>query len=1083
MMTTLIPRLCNRILSILLFASISFNLSANDNKAAATLLNHNEGCSANAAYTSIGATGDESAGACWVNGPNYNRWFKFVATTTDVQIDVKVGGSEGTMRYVFASLWTDGGTELACKKYVNATSDVELHYTGLTVSETYFISVDNYNGSIYQGTFTLCVANAITNNDHKPGATTLSDLDDFCSANQAYTTIGGTADESAGSCWFNGPNYNRWFKFTATDEAIKVTLKTGGSKGTMRYPFLTLWDNTLTEIDCDVYTSIHDNLEVLSVTLTPGNDYFISVDNYFGANYAGTFTLCITDDVGYDYKVSAETIAHNAGCSSNGQYSTEFGTPDESKGACADNGPNYNHWFKFTATTTDVEIELRTGGAEGTLRYPFLSLWTAGGTELACKRYSEPYDDMKIQHAGLTVSNDYYISVDNYFGVNYKGSFTLCIDDNITYDSDNQLGATVLAHNVGCSANGAYTTVGGTADQSAGSCWVEGPNYNKWFKFTATSTSAHINLKVGGAEGSMRYPYLALWDNTLTQLNCVSYNTPTEDLEIINESLTVSNDYYISVDNYSGAQYWGTFTLCLDDAIAFNNDHKDGAQVLTDFSDWCSPLATYTTFDGSADDAAASCWYNGPNYNKWYKFTAPSTGISIKVKTGGSYGNMRYAFVGLWDNASTQIACDVYSSPYDSVEILATNLIQGNDYYIAVDNYFGKNYKGSFTLCIDELSNDYVAGAVTLAHNAGCSALDAYSNANASADESKGSCWDNGPNENVWFKFVATTTEVHAILKMDDGVNDLEYPYIALYDDNLTELDCKRYYDEDDSIEILYEGLTVSETYYIAVDNFDNVNYPGNFGICLFDNITWTYDYYQGAIEFTDLNDFCSTDAAYTSFGASADQAKGSCWDHGPTYNRWFKFTATTTEIEITMKTGGSEGSLRYPFLALWDDGLTELSCARFTGPNSDITIQNSSLSIGNTYYISADHWFDSDYCCTFSMCISDDIVPKHGFEPGHVWENQEPDAVLNDRSIVLYPNPTQDQVFLQYRSFRKLAAEIDLVVHDIYGKELFRQTGTTVQPDDQLKIDLNGIAAGIYFMVITSANRDEQVVKKLVVQ
>ncbi|MBK9391773.1 MAG: hypothetical protein IPN68_16875 [Bacteroidetes bacterium] len=76
------------------------------------------------------------------------------------------------------------------------------------------------------------------------------------------------------------------------------------------------------------------------------------------------------------------------------------------------------------------------------------------------------------------------------------------------------------------------------------------------------------------------------------------------------------------------------------------------------------------------------------------------------------------------------------------------------------------------------------------------------------------------------------------------------------------------------------------------------------------------------------INNWCSSNAAYTTVGASADKNKGTCWANGPNYNRWFKFQATSTNLaSIKLKTGGAEGTLQHPFMALWEsDGITQIA-------------------------------------------------------------------------------------------------------------------------------------------------------------
>jgi len=135
------------LIGVLTLLSISaFAQPANDNFAAATnvtsLINT---CSADAAYTTLNATADQSKGSCWTNGPNNNVWFKFTATATQyIKVQVKTGGSEGTLQNSFVALWNSSLTELNCQNYQSATADIETDYYGLTAGQTYYISVDNF---------------------------------------------------------------------------------------------------------------------------------------------------------------------------------------------------------------------------------------------------------------------------------------------------------------------------------------------------------------------------------------------------------------------------------------------------------------------------------------------------------------------------------------------------------------------------------------------------------------------------------------------------------------------------------------------------------------------------------------------------------------------------------------------------------------------------------------------------------------------------------------------------------------------------------------------------------------------------
>jgi Zn ribbon nucleic-acid-binding protein len=683
---------------------------ANDNFASATLISHtSNNCSADAQYTTIGATSDGIKGSCWENGANYDVWFKFVATTTSVTLDLKVNGTEGTMRHPNMALWeSDGTTEISCVRRLDANTDVQISQDGLVIGNTYYVSVDNYVGLSYQGTFTLCIDDQATY-DQQVGAITIVHTSNNCSADAAYSTIHATADGLKGSCWENGPNYTRWFKFVATSANVTLDLKVDGAEGTMRHPNMALWESDgITELNCVRRIDADTDVQISHAGLVVGNTYYVTVDNYVGLNYRGTFTLCIDDQVTYDQQAGAITLVHTSNnCSADAAYSTIYATADGLKGSCWENGPNYTRWFKFVATSANVTLDLKVDGTEGTMRHPNMALWESDGiTELNCVRRLDADTDVQISHTGLVVGNTYYITVDNYVGLSYRGTFTLCIDDQATYDQ--QAGAITIIHTSNnCSADAAYSTINATSDGIKGSCWENGPNYTRWFKFVATSANVTLDLKVDGAEGTMRHPNMALWESDgITEVNCVRRLDADTDVQISHVGLVVGNTYYITVDNYVGLSYRGTFTLCIDDQATY--DQVAGAKELTNLNNWCSADAAYSTINATSDGIKGSCWENGPNYTRWFKFTAISNNVTLQMKVNGTEGTMRHPNMALWESdAITEVGCVKRINATTDVSLSSAALVVGNVYYISCDNYVGLNYRGTFTLCIDNVDVDY----------------------------------------------------------------------------------------------------------------------------------------------------------------------------------------------------------------------------------------------------------------------------------------------------------------------------------------------------------------------------------------
>lgn len=662
-------------------------------------------CTPNAAYTTVGATADGTAPPCWNTSPNYNRWFKFMATTYAINVKLLRGGSYGTIRRANLALYdTNGTTVLDCNRYaVDADENVEVSYEGLVPGKWYYIAVDN-NYYWYRGSFTLCL-------DDKPGydfyegAKELGIIHDWQSPEEAYTTVGATPDKNAASCWNTSPNYNRWFKFTATGTEISIHVQPSGVTRPLRRINAAIWEaDGVTQVACKRYQSNYDTVEIESVNLTPGNTYYLSVDNNY-QGYRGNFSLYVNDSVGYDFYEGAKDVTALINSQSPDQaYSTLGATPDKNPGSCWNTSPNYNRWFKFKASSPGINIEVLRGGSYGTVRRIQVALYDSTGTnELACDRYMATDDIVDLDYEGLTPGKWYYFSVDNnnYW---YRGTFTLKLNDSVSYDYYEGAIELTDIHNW-TSDPEQFSTIDASPDKNAASCWNTSPNYNRWFKFTATSSVINVSVLRGGSYGTVRRINLALWEaDGTTEVACARYMSNDDIVTLGSNALVPGNTYYISVDN-NYFWYRGTFTLHVNDAMDY--DFYEGAIELSDLVNWQSDTSAYTTRGASPDRNAASCWNTSPNYNRWFKFQAIHSDVSIQVlRDGASLGDLRRINLALWEaDGTTELACARYINENDNVSLTATGLTVGNWYYISVDN---NNYwrRGSFTLQINNASGD-----------------------------------------------------------------------------------------------------------------------------------------------------------------------------------------------------------------------------------------------------------------------------------------------------------------------------------------------------------------------------------------
>jgi len=409
----------------------------NDNYGSATIIPHTSGwISADAAYTTIGATADLDPGSCWNTLPFYNVWFTFQATGSMAKITVRTGGVYGTISMINAAIWqADGTTEVTCNIYENAADNVIVQTLNLVTGNWYYLSVDN-NLFANRGTFSLLMETSV-DYDYYEGAIEIPHTNGWTSADAAYTTIGGTPDKLPGDCWYTLPDYNRWFKFQAVFPNAKITVRRGGVYGTIRRINAALWqaDGT-TQVDCKTYVNELDNVSIQSVSLVPGNWYYVSVDNNLFSR-RGTFSLLMEATVDYDYYEGAVTIPHTDGwTSANAAYTTVGATPDKLPGSCWNTLPDYNRWFKFQATGTIAKVTVRRGGVYGTIARINAALWEADGlTEIACKTYVNNLDNVYVQTSGLVPGNWYYLSVDNNLFGN-RGTFSLLMETSLSYNWD-----------------------------------------------------------------------------------------------------------------------------------------------------------------------------------------------------------------------------------------------------------------------------------------------------------------------------------------------------------------------------------------------------------------------------------------------------------------------------------------------------------------------------------------------------------------------------------------------------------------------------------------------------------------------
>src|SRR5258708_6748194 len=123
---------------------------SNDNKTNAIIISNTTSfVSGDAAYTNTGATADGPSNSCGI--PQRDVWFKFQASTSEIEIKVLTGGTKGTAIFAALTLFDATGNQIACDFIYGAATFLQV--ANLTAGSWYYFSVDNYTGA--PGTFAL----------------------------------------------------------------------------------------------------------------------------------------------------------------------------------------------------------------------------------------------------------------------------------------------------------------------------------------------------------------------------------------------------------------------------------------------------------------------------------------------------------------------------------------------------------------------------------------------------------------------------------------------------------------------------------------------------------------------------------------------------------------------------------------------------------------------------------------------------------------------------------------------------------------------------------------------------------------
>jgi len=341
--------------------------------------------------------------------------------------------------------------------------------------------------------------------------------------------------------------------------------------------------------------------------------------------------------------------------------------------------------------------------------------------------------------------------------------------------------------------------VSGATNSNVTGCSYGTPNDDVWYKFIATATE-HIITVVGSSDFDA---VLELRSGSCPGTNIVCKDSTLDGgTEIIHATgLTVGNTYYVRVyDWYSTMPSTTTFTICITtNATCQTPGPPTNLQV--------TPTQTGASFTWSAPTNPPGTppivyyWLISdqatPNWNNY---------IARCGDAGGFSGNT---------NGTGQ--CLVPAG-------MPATLSPNTQYYLHMYARTGCDWTGSpwatkaFTTLSAAPSNDNCSGAITLTVNNTANCVNPTTGNVAGATNSGVTGCTGTPDDDVWYKFIATATE-HTITVVGssdfDAVVDLRSG--SCPGTNITCIDATL---EGGTEVINATGLTIGNTYYVRVYHY-----------------------------------------------------------------------------------------------------------------------------------------------------------------------------------------------------------------------------------------------------------------------
>lgn len=309
-------------------------------------------------------------------------------------------------------------------------------------------------------------------------------------------------------------------------------------------------------------------------------------------------------------------------------------------------------------------------------------------------------------------------------------------------------------------------------------------------------------------------------------------------------TLNASTDYVIQVYSNLDWGVGGPFTLC----VATDNSPVPPNDLCSSVTPQDLALGSTLTFTGTTAGATGAGDFAQPDVNTtpavWHAITLTAECADLTIDFCGTTPAFTNGYGIIGTACPLDTATEILFSSVDGTTCGDGNFtihyfgVPAGTYYLPIWSELGVAY-GPYTLnvhaeaCALPPANDECAGAIALPVSADCVPV---TGTVLAATESMPADSCNGflgaANDDVWYMFTATTTDMTISMQGDagfDGVLELFEGTCGAF----TEIDCSDATIEGGIEEIQHSGLTVGNTYYVRLFHFYSAIAPTpSFTIC-----------------------------------------------------------------------------------------------------------------------------------------------------------------------------------------------------------------------------------------------------------